>query len=123
MHPNVTDLLPEQAQALDLFMMGQTPCNIAKKLAIHRQTLWRWRQLPAFQAAQQELMQSQRAELHDRMAEVLRLSLAAVERALKYAEDDSRVIPLEAALSILKLTRTPQMHLLLSKTTVHETNN
>jgi hypothetical protein len=118
MHQNVTDLSPEQAQALDLLMAGQNPCNIAKTLGIHRQTLWRWRQLPAFQVAHQELMQRQRDELHDRMAEVLRLSLAAVERALQHAEDDRRIVPIETALSVLKLTRPASMNMLVCENRV-----
>lgn len=87
MHQNVTDLTPEQLQAIDLYHSGQTTCNIAKLLGIHRQTLWRWRQLPAFQEAYHTSQQQRREEMQERVNEIMRLSLLAIEKELKKTEE------------------------------------
>ena len=103
MHQNVTDLTPQQNQALELFVEGKTPCNIADTLGIHRQTIWRWRKLPAFQQMQRELLERRREDMRDKLAEVMRLSLASVARELEKVDDPYRSNPIDTAMRVLNL--------------------
>ncbi len=103
MHPNVTDLTPQQEQAIELLLMGKPPSHIAEELGIHRQTLWRWRQLPAFAALQRELQQRRQEEIRERFTEVMRLAFVSLERELKLAEDPKKYNPIETALNVIRL--------------------
>lgn len=103
MYQNVTDLSPEQNQAIDLLMAGHTPCNIADQLGVHRQTLWRWRKLPAFQQVQRELLARRRDEMRDEIREIMRLSMVALRRELVDAENPKRYNPIATALNTLRL--------------------
>ena len=105
MQLNVTDLTPQQTQALELLMTGQSTGNVARALGIHRQTLWRWKNLPAFQALQSELAEGHRQELREQMGEMLRLCMLSVTRELKLAEDDKMRNNYDLAVKVLRTVR------------------
>ena len=89
MHQNVTDLTDKQAQAIDLLLSGNNTCNTAEMLGINRQTLWRWRQLPAFQQAQRECRAERFHRRHELIDEIIERSLACVLEEVKRAEKSS----------------------------------
>lgn len=103
MPPIVTDLTPQQAQAIDLLLSGMAPSNVAQELGIHRQTLWRWRQIPAFAQLQREWQQQRQEEMRERFSEVMRLAFVSLERELKLAEDPRKYNPIETALNVIRL--------------------
>lgn len=103
MHQNVTDLSPEQNQAIELLISGKNPCNIAEELGIHRQTLWRWRQLPVFQSAYRECLAVRRESMHDTVDTIIEKSLQAVLREANML--DRGMCKLDRAATILKLFR------------------
>lgn len=74
-------------------------------LDIHRRTLWRWRQLPAFQAALSEQQEQRREEMRERVTEIIRLSLLALERELRKAENPRWQPPIETAIKVLRIAQ------------------
>jgi hypothetical protein len=92
----VEDLTDKQLQAVDLLVQGDRPGMVAHKLGIARETLWRWRQLPAFKDQVVRL----RYELHvarvDRIWALTDKAYDVVEEHL--AEGDPRV-----AIDLLRL--------------------
>lgn len=103
MSQDVTDLSPKQLQAIDLYVSGVSTGNISRMLDVHRQTLWRWRQMAHFDAACREGRAQLLEELRGQMREVLRLSLASAHRELLNAERDDRPNPILTALTILRM--------------------
>ncbi len=103
MSHNVTDLTPEQEQAIDLYISGKSTGDIANTLGIHRRTVWRWRQLPAFKQLARELQQRRQEEIRERFTEVMRLAFVSLERTLKHAEDPKSCNPIATALDVIKL--------------------
>ena len=102
-------LTDQQQQAIMLIASGKQLSDIAKTLDVRRKTLWRWRQLPEFRNAYHERQQWLRAEMTEQMAEVMRLSLKALERDLARVDDPKRMNPLETAFSVLKLMQPAQL--------------
>lgn len=109
MSHNVPDLSEKQHQAIELLSTGKNFSDIAALLAIDRRTLWRWRQLPAFQLAHAEQKAALRGEMQERVQNIMRLSLVAIERNLANAEKSEYLNPLETALHILKLASLPAL--------------
>lgn len=104
MSQNVTDLTSEQNQAIDLLISGKTTGDIAQTLGIHRRTLWRWRQLPAFQQVYRELQTRRQEEMRELTAETLRLTLTALHLEAQHCVEHSWN-RLEKAGTLLKLLR------------------
>lgn len=82
MQQNVTDLTSEQQQAIDLYLAGKSTGNIAKELGIHRQTLWRWQQIPAFQQAYREVLSAHHEEIRDLTRETIQLAIEALREEM-----------------------------------------
>ena len=101
MQQNVTDLTPQQLQAIDLFARGQSVRCIAATVGVTRETLWRWRKLFHFAEALEEIRHRQYDQMREQAAELLRLSMMAITRELKKAEDPKIVNPLDTAFRTL----------------------
>lgn len=104
MSQNVTDLSPEQNQAIDLLISGKAVGDIAEELGVHRRTLWRWRQLPEFQQTLRELQTRRHEEMRELTADILHLTLTALHSEAKSIVTDSWN-RLEKAGIMLKLLR------------------
>jgi hypothetical protein len=101
-------LTPQQEYAASLLVSGETTWAIACKLNICRETISRWKQLPAFQEELHRLTEEAREETRYRLSRLVDASIDALWEELHHERHDSR--PLQAALGILKLMtneRTP----------------
>ncbi len=106
MEPKVTDVTPQQQQAIELFARGQPVGTIAEALGIGRKTLWQWRQQPHFMAALQQRRAQQYDFMREQSNELIRLALLSIERELKLAEDPKMCNPLDAAFKLLRFAST-----------------
>jgi len=86
---NASRLTPAQQRAVLLLAAGRRVCEVAEAVGVDRTTLWRWREIPAFQAAEGRA----RAEAWDAGINRLReLLLDAVEvLARRLADGDPNV--------------------------------
>ncbi len=103
------ELTDQQREAIELFTSGKKLGCIAETLNIRRETLWRWRQLPEFQQAHQEMKQLRREELREQVEDLVRLSFTVITREL--TREDShfhRDRQLAASLNILKMLQPAQ---------------
>jgi hypothetical protein len=88
-------LTPKQRKALEAFALGKTPADAAQAAGVHRATVYRWQQEPAFMA---ELRRVEGAALRHLGRRVLALSDAAadaIEAAL--TSDQTMGVRLRAA--------------------------
>ena len=101
--PMVHGLSDAKLRAVEALVSGIRPGVVAKQLNVSRETLWRWRQEPAFRQHVQRL----RVELHtarlDRM-------WSLVDRAFDVVEEHINEGDLQAAATLLKLTRIDPTH-------------
>ena len=78
-----------QLQAIDLLIQGVRPGEVAHRVGVARETLWRWRQRPEFRRQ----LELQRFELHasrvDRIWTLVDMAYDVVEEHLE--EGDSQV--------------------------------
>lgn len=103
MQQNVTDLTQEQHQAIDLLILGKSISCIAEELNIRRETLWRWRKLPAFQQLQRDLRERRREEMHELTSDIVYLALKGLRNELQYVHNSSYGGRLPAAVAALRL--------------------
>jgi hypothetical protein len=96
--PLVHGLSDPKLRAVELLVAGVRPGVVARRVDVSRETLWRWRQEPAFRQHLQRL----RVEFHvarlDRMWADADRSLDVIEQHLD--END-----LQAAIALLRLLR------------------
>jgi Helix-turn-helix of insertion element transposase len=87
--PITKGLTDQQLQAIELMVAGGRPGVVARQVDVDRATLWRWRQLPEFQAHLKRV----RAELHgarvDRVWTLMDKAYDVVDEHLE--EGDSQV--------------------------------
>jgi hypothetical protein len=91
----LTDL---KLRAVELLVAGMRPGVVAKRLEVSRESLWRWRQEPAFRRHVQRL----RAELH---ASRIDRTWALVDRSLDVVEEHLEEGSLQAATTVLRLAQ------------------
>lgn len=96
MEPSAQALPPEQLQAIDLMLLGESVTDTVRKLRIDRKTLYRWRQNPLF-----------RAEFNRRQAESVEASSQRLrslsEKAIGVIERHLDNGDLKAATALLKI--------------------
>jgi hypothetical protein len=90
------DLADRHIRAVDLIVSGLKPSAVARELGVSRETLWRWRQLPAFRGQLERL----RLELH--RARVDRI-WALVDKSYDVVEDHLDEGDPQVAMGLLRL--------------------
>ena len=83
----IADMEPRRVRALELLLAGRTSGEVAEALGISRQTVWRFRQEPAFKAA---LVARQSDRVEDMRAELEAAGLDAAEYLRKVADGRER---------------------------------
>ena len=71
-----------QVRAIDLLLLGRGVQEIADEVGVDRSTLWRWRQIPAFQAELNRRREALWSGYTDRIRSLLKMSLEVLEMAL-----------------------------------------
>ena len=97
-----TILKENQLQAVTMTASGQRGCDIAESLAVSRETVSRWRQLPEFQAAVNTMLRDAQNATRDRLRGLAGKALDTVEEVLQ-----DKAVPaserLKAAFKVLDL--------------------
>ena len=94
--PNAQALPPEQVQAVELLLLGESVTDTVRKLRIDRKTLYRWRQSPHFRA---EFNRRQAEAMEARGQRLRSLSEKAIGVIERHLDEGS----LKAATALLKL--------------------
>lgn len=97
-----SDLTPSQLQAVQALATGATVTAAAEAAGVHRDTIYEWRRaLPAFAQAVEDAKAAYETHLHDQLAGLAQLAMAAIRRLL---EDPATppAIQLRAALAVLR---------------------
>jgi len=93
-----TELTDQQLTAIELLLSGQGVSQVAEQVDVDRSTLWRWGQLPAFQAELNRRRQELWSAHADRLRSLLPAALQVLENTLECEPDGWRV-----ALAIVKM--------------------
>ncbi|MFN3327054.1 MAG: SEC-C metal-binding domain-containing protein [Bryobacteraceae bacterium] len=97
-----SDLTPSQLQAVQALATGANVTAAAEAAGVHRDTIYEWRRaLPAFAQAVEDAKAAYETHLHDQLAGLAQLAMAAIRRLL---EDPATppAIQLRAALAVLR---------------------
>lgn len=103
-HHSLERLTTKQLEAVRLLASGKSATTIAHLLDLRRETLSRWRKVPAFAAEYERLMEGMRSEMAPRLTQLVHRSIAAL-----YDEIDGRAkcdhARVRAAINVLKLLK------------------
>lgn len=97
---NVKALKPRQISAIQLLACGTPACRVAERLEVSTMTLYRWQQLPEFEAKLNSIVNSGLAEVAKKMNAT---ALTAVESLQEILCDMTQPTPtrMKAALGVL----------------------
>lgn len=107
------NLTPKQVQAVSLLIQGHNQLEIAAILKIERRTLFRWRQLPAFNERLVSEVNAQESEI---LTNLKCLRTLAVDTLGKAMRGGSSPLALKSACEVLDRTSIGQISTLVVKT-------
>lgn len=101
-------LTTKQLEAVQLLASGKSATTIAHLLDLRRETLSRWRKIPAFAAEYERLMEGMRAEMAPCLTQLVHRSIAALYNEIDGSGkcDHARV---RAAINVLKLLKAEEL--------------
>lgn len=112
MSHNVTQSLSaKQFQAAWFLGRGLKVSRVARWLKVRRETVSRWKKIPAFQAEVARFAEEHRQVLAWQMAEVVQTSVEEIDRHLRSTDGDKR---LHTALAVVKQIGMERFKLLMA---------
>jgi hypothetical protein len=96
-------LHPRQVRAARLLAYGETTNSITSKLKVRRETLSRWKRLPAFKAQMEQIIEEERIQMQYKLSRLADTALETLWDEMQFIPGGNPRVRLQAALSVLRL--------------------
>lgn len=108
----MTDLSPKQLRVVDMLATGCAVKDAAEDVGVRPETVSRWKQEPAFQAAVDERISAAQEEIHRWLLDLTEKSMMVIDDTLSFG---SPAMKLRAAFKVLDLVGAKQLNAQLNK--------